>query len=76
MSFYGDSYYWRMRQSPWLSVAEAAYRCGMSEDSVRRYAGQGSFLAIQPKSYIRINRASFQEWLESRRYAGVDDGDE
>lgn len=76
MSFYGDSYYWRMRQSPWLSVAEAAYRCGMSEVSVRRYAKQGEFLSIQPERYIRIDRASFEAWLRSRLYEGVGDGDE
>lgn len=76
MSFYGDSYYWRRQRSPWLSVAEAAYRVGMSEKSVRRYAREGAFVAIQPERYIRIDRATFEAWMASRRYARVNDGGE
>ncbi len=76
MSYYGDSYYWRTKASPWMKVTEAAFRCGMSEDSVRRYAKEGTFFAIQPGRDIRIDRASFEAWMGRRRYARVDDGGE
>lgn len=70
ISHFGNSDYWSTRPSPWMSVAEAAFLCGMSEETVRRYAKEGAFWAIQPERYIRIHRASFNAWLESRRYAG------
>ncbi len=59
-----------------MRVSEAAFQCGMGEDSVRRYAKEGAFLAIQPGRDIRIGRASFEAWLGSRRYGGNYDDDE